>query len=1386
MSAAHRSPDRRSRPWWKKKRFLVLGLILLLLMALGSFVLWLTATGAGARWSFERLGGALPGTLEVGSLEGPLRGPLLLRDVRWEREDGPTVTLEEARLEWRLPSLLRRQVDVHSLRARGIDVRLAPSTGEEPGLPDVNLRFNVVVREVRIEDLVIRSAAEGAEPVRIESMALDTATVGDRVEITAFDLRSSELDLDLGGSFIPRGDYPVDLEIDWAFRREGWPELRGRGSLDRTLAELEVDQGIDVPFEATARGTLLDPLYDLRFRDLRVRFEGFRPRTFFPEAPVLVAAGDVTLDGLPSSLDSRGTVRADTEEWGPLRAEYELSLPGDELRFESLVLERPDASTRVRAAGSLGLGDPLRFDAELAWRDLPFPPTETEGATLVSPTGEGSIRGTLESYELAATGDLRGGSVPPGSWRLRGTGTDTELRIDRLDARVLGGALGGTAGVRWQPELSWRVDLVGEDIDPLALVEGLPEDLAEAGRWELRATGDAEEMRFRRLEGAVLRGRVEATGTFGWADHPTWNADLEATGVDPGILWEPVRGDVDLAATTSGSAPPAGVEATVAVRELDGTVGGAPVSGAGSLALAGSRYRADEVALRWGEATLEADGALGGEEGLAFTVRDLSLDRVLDAATGTLARAEGRLLGSPEAPRIRTTLQADRVAWSDLSAASLAGSLDVGTTSDAPLEADLTARRPVWGAWSADLLRLRAEGERAEHRLELVLEADATRLASSVRGAVTETGWAGRVTALSLRDPRFGKWSLVEPAPLEISAGAVELGRFCWTSDGAVSCAEGRWSDDGLVTADLDLTELPLELVEPLLPADLRVRGTVDGEATVRTLEDGLVVGSLRLQPAPGAVLYSAGREETVRLTFSEGLLAAEAGTEGIDARLDLTVADGDPVRARLSLPPYRLGTEFANLALDGSLEARTDRLAIVSAFVPDLSETAGRLAVDLDLGGTPVSPEVRGTARLTGGSARVPAFGLHLTEIEVTLRDEGDGPLTLDGRLRSGPGSLAVSGRVPLGLDTEQPLVLELDGERVLVSDTEEARVLASPDLDIRHDGELVRATGEIRIPEAGLEIERRPPGAISVTEDVVYVNEVPEATADPGLDVEARIRLILGDDVDFEGFGIEATLEGSLLLRDTPDRPTMATGEIRTVRGTYEAYGQELTIERGRLVFAGPITEPRVSLRAYREARDGTVAGIEASGPLRSPEVSLWSEEPMSESEQLSYVVLGRPLRRATGAEEEALLDRAATSLGLAAGGFLAERLGEKLGLERFEIDTDRGAAEAELVLGTYLSPRVYIGYGIGLFDAVSTFEIRYLVSDRWTLEARTGRETSGDVLYVIERGDPKPDDSEPGDRPPAELETPDSPADLEPVPVPTEDEHGEDEDEEPDRSG
>jgi translocation and assembly module TamB len=207
---------------------------------------------------------------------------------------------------------------------------------------------------------------------------------------------------------------------------------------------------------------------------------------------------------------------------------------------------------------------------------------------------------------------------------------------------------------------------------------------------------------------------------------------------------------------------------------------------------------------------------------------------------------------------------------------------------------------------------------------------------------------------------------------------------------------------------------------------------------------------------------------------------------------------------------------------------------------------------------------------------------------------------------------------------------------------------------------------------------------------------------------------------------------LEGELDLEYHSGRPPMASG-LLTITGTYNAYGQILQLERGELLFAGPLDDPTIDVRAEREIEETTV-GVALTGRLKAPLVRIYSNPTMSEADALAYLMFGRPLS-GTGEQETATLESAALSMGLLQALPAVQRIGTSLGLDELSIqstDVDAGA----LMAGKYLSPKLYVRYTYGLFNRIGGFLVRYRFNDRFSLETRSGDEESMDLLYTIEK--------------------------------------------------
>ena len=183
----------------------------------------------------------------------------------------------------------------------------------------------------------------------------------------------------------------------------------------------------------------------------------------------------------------------------------------------------------------------------------------------------------------------------------------------------------------------------------------------------------------------------------------------------------------------------------------------------------------------------------------------------------------------------------------------------------------------------------------------------------------------------------------------------------------------------------------------------------------------------------------------------------------------------------------------------------------------------------------------------------------------------------------------------------------------------------------------------------------------------------------------------------------------------------------------GEYRAYGQSLMLDRGELLFAGPLDNPGLDVRAVRVI-DPITVGVQLAGTVSAPTTQIFSSPAMAEADALSYLILGRPLSASDDAET-ASLEGAALSMGLRQALPAIQRVGQTIGLDELTVRTTT-ADTGELMAGKQISPRVYIRYTYGLFNRIGGLLMQLRLTDRFSLETRSGDYRSMDLIYTVER--------------------------------------------------
>jgi translocation and assembly module TamB len=240
--------------------------------------------------------------------------------------------------------------------------------------------------------------------------------------------------------------------------------------------------------------------------------------------------------------------------------------------------------------------------------------------------------------------------------------------------------------------------------------------------------------------------------------------------------------------------------------------------------------------------------------------------------------------------------------------------------------------------------------------------------------------------------------------------------------------------------------------------------------------------------------------------------------------------------------------------------------------------------------------------------------------------------------------------------------------------------------------------------------------------------------------LPLDLDLEVDLGRDFRFAGEGFESRLAGRLRITSQGGGPMLAKGTIRAVRGTYTAFGQRLDIERGRLLFDGPIADPALDVVALRK-NQAVEAGVEITGTVRTPLVRLTSNPPVPDSEKLAWLLTGGPAG-SQSARESAAISAATAALFARGGGGkpVTRQLAERVGLDDISIANRYASNSADAVgtqvvsLGKRLSDRLYVAFEQGLTVATNALRIDYVLSRYFTVSGFVG--TSNGVSLSFRR--------------------------------------------------
>ena len=899
--------------------------------------------------------------------------------------------------------------------------------------------------------------------------------------------------------------------------------------------------------------------------------------------------------------------------------------------------------------------------------------------------------------------DVEPGLVRIGDSELSVVGTAAELRgnvdID-TSTKLVEGSLDWTE-LEWPvasrtPDVSsssGSIDISGTidawRVDGRISVEAAGVD---EGSFVLDGIGDRQHVSVNIREASLLGGELSGRATYNWTGRQAWSAALDMAGIRTGPLASGWPGTISGNVRAGGRARDRFLVAEL--ESLRGRLREREFVANGGFTVDGRQVIARELTVSHGRSDLRVDGDLHGPDGLSFDATVTNLSELLPQVSGAF-EASGRVSLNESGPFLRIDGGAPIISYNDIQVTNLRLS-DAGngivalsaSADDVSVAGELIAAPRLTLEVTEGQQSLSAAGTYRDLSFTMSLAGRADQWDAPTR-------WDGELREFSI-DGDGTTATLDDAARVALSSKRLQLERACVTdATDAGACLQIDWAFSERMELGASVTRVPLGSVNNVRDTgfvfDQLVNGTVQwrqifGERATGSGNISISRGSVAGRDRPGFVVNT--DVSTIAFNILEGQLLA--------ATIDIPMPGTGHIDGQFRLLDV---TSAADSGVDGELAFDLSDISILSVLSPLVDTAAGRLQGNISIAGSVSAPRLSGDLALNDGSVSYLPIGLHLEDIRL------DGELANNRRLFATGSFGAGEGRGEIVLsadygDAATGLDIAVQGSNLTVIDVRDLLARGDVDLRVAYLDDTLTLGGNVVIPHARVKPENLPTSRASVSDDVVIVaGDLPGGQPDEpasGLNIEGAVTATLEDDVVIDLDVARASLSGTVTFDWNGPAMPVANGRYE-LTGNIEAFGQVLDIVEGGVRFPGvPANNPLLRVRAEREIFGNSqvkTAGVLVSGTLARPTIEAYTYPSTTEQRALTLLVTGSD----------------------------------------FNYEQGVGAVD----FGTYVAPRLFVSYGVGLFGRDNVISARYDLARGFGIKATSGQSESGiDLIYRFER--------------------------------------------------
>jgi len=869
--------------------------------------------------------------------------------------------------------------------------------------------------------------------------------------------------------------------------------------------------------------------------------------------------------------------------------------------------------------------------------------------------------------------------------------------------------------------LSTRANIKGQDLPPAVLT--------------LDGKGNVEQFKLDRLRLAALQGNTDLTALVDWSKAISWNSQLTLSGINTAKQWPEWPAKLDGKITTRGSLHGGSWQLQVPLLQLDGNVKQNKVTARGTLSgNAAGQWKIPGIDLTLGRNQLNVKGQLDEKSwNLDANIDAPRLDGALPGLGGT-AKGLLKLRGNLQAPQLLADLTASGLQWQALRINRVKIDGDVRSSDQIQGQLAVRVEQLKQDALDISLLTLDAKGSEKQHQLQLKIDGKPVSGQLALQGSFDrqQQRWRGNLNNTRFDTP-VGEWRLTRAIALDYlnTAQKISVGPHCWQNPNAELCVPKTIEAGPSGQASVVLNRFDLAMIKPFLGPETALSGVFTGRADVSWKAGGALPDAKVSLVGNGVKVVQQVQGNALpiafdRLNLNAGLSNGRAQADWLikltnNGQFDGNVQVADPQVRRI---------------ISGNVNITNISLAMINPALMKGEKAAGMLNANLRLGGSAQKPLVYGRMALDKVDIDGHWMPFDMTDGRLVMNFDGM-TSTMEGLVSTTRGQLNLSGDADWRDINAWRARIAAKGDKLRVTVPPMIRIDVSPDLVFEATPQLFSLNGSVDIPWARITVQELPESAVGVSSDEVMLDDQlkPIQPKTAGIPINSNLMIHVGNDVRLDAFGLKARLKGDLKV--VQDKNGLGlNGQIDIPSGRFHAYGQDLIVRKGQLMFSGPPDQPLLNIEAIRNpesTEDDVTAGVRVTGLADAPKLEVFSDPAKSQQEALSYLLRGQGLG-SSGADGNAMTSML-IGMGVAQSGQLVGKIGEAFGVSNLALDTQGVGDSSQVVVSGYVLPGLQVKYGVGIFDSLATLTLRYRLMPKLYLEAVSGLDQALDLLYQFE---------------------------------------------------